>query len=255
MKKTDQKGITLIALVVTIIVLLILAGIAVGMLRTDSSILSQSRNAKNETIHTKVAEQLNLEAMNYAIEKSTDETSKTLIEYLLDKEILKEIDGETNKWQIDVEKLLGAGQTMGKGIATSTDKKDVYVLEESVTSGKLNNMKFASTMPLRIAVKASIPKTYVVVYYGNNGTSGGPSVGQRLEIGNVADSEEMDVGIQPDGTFITRPGNNPTDGNYYGIGDYTKFGGADEKYRITYEGMDYIYDKEGNFIEMVPALL
>ena len=44
--KNNKKGITLIALVITIIVLLILAGISISMLTGDNSILNQSEKAK-----------------------------------------------------------------------------------------------------------------------------------------------------------------------------------------------------------------
>ena len=47
--KRKEKGITLIALVITIIVLLILAGVSVAMLTGENGILSQARRAKNET--------------------------------------------------------------------------------------------------------------------------------------------------------------------------------------------------------------
>ena len=51
MKKNmkSKKGITLISLVVTIIVLLILAGISIGMLSGDNGILGQAGNAKTQT--------------------------------------------------------------------------------------------------------------------------------------------------------------------------------------------------------------
>ena len=44
-----NKGITLIALVITIIVLLILAGVSVTMLTGNNGILTQAQNAKKET--------------------------------------------------------------------------------------------------------------------------------------------------------------------------------------------------------------
>ena len=44
-----ERGITLIALVITIIVLLILAGVSIAMLTGDNGILSQAQRAKNET--------------------------------------------------------------------------------------------------------------------------------------------------------------------------------------------------------------
>ncbi len=50
MKKSVEKGITLIALVVTIVVLLILAGISISMLTGENGIISQARKSKEETI-------------------------------------------------------------------------------------------------------------------------------------------------------------------------------------------------------------
>ena len=43
----NQKGITLIALVITIIVLLILAGVSIAMLTGDNGLLTKSRQAAN----------------------------------------------------------------------------------------------------------------------------------------------------------------------------------------------------------------
>jgi len=47
--KNKESGITLMALVVTIIILLILAGISIGMLSGDNSIIKQAGNAKTQT--------------------------------------------------------------------------------------------------------------------------------------------------------------------------------------------------------------
>ena len=44
-----NKGITLIALVITIIVLLILAGVSIAMLSGDNSILKQAQNARDNS--------------------------------------------------------------------------------------------------------------------------------------------------------------------------------------------------------------
>ena len=47
--KKEQTGITLIALAITIIILLILAGISIGMLTGDNGIINQAENAKEQT--------------------------------------------------------------------------------------------------------------------------------------------------------------------------------------------------------------
>lgn len=46
MKKTNEKGITLIALVITIIVLLILAGISIAMLTGENRNINTSKKIK-----------------------------------------------------------------------------------------------------------------------------------------------------------------------------------------------------------------
>ena len=61
--KKKEKGITLIALVVTIIVMLILSGIAIIMITGDNSILKQTENAKNETEKASAKEELEVEVL------------------------------------------------------------------------------------------------------------------------------------------------------------------------------------------------
>ncbi len=48
-KIKENKAITLIALVITIIVLLILAGVSIAMLTGENGILNQANKAKTET--------------------------------------------------------------------------------------------------------------------------------------------------------------------------------------------------------------
>ena len=57
----NNKGITLIALVITIIVLLILAGVSIAMLTGQNGILTQSSNSKDKTNAAEVAERVNME--------------------------------------------------------------------------------------------------------------------------------------------------------------------------------------------------
>ena len=61
MKK--QKGITLIALVVTIIILLILAGVSISMLTGDNGIITQAQKAKEKTEEAKIREEQQLEIL------------------------------------------------------------------------------------------------------------------------------------------------------------------------------------------------
>lgn len=60
MKLFGNKGITLIALIITIIVLLILAGVSIAMLTGDNGILKQAQRAKTETENAQVIEELKI---------------------------------------------------------------------------------------------------------------------------------------------------------------------------------------------------
>ena len=57
----NQKGITLIALVITIIVLLILAGVSIAMLTGDNGILTRANDAKEDTAVAEAVERINME--------------------------------------------------------------------------------------------------------------------------------------------------------------------------------------------------
>ena len=56
----NKKGITLIALVVTIIILLILAGVALSLVAGENGILGRTVNAREKTIKAQYEEELNL---------------------------------------------------------------------------------------------------------------------------------------------------------------------------------------------------
>ena len=56
----NNKGITLIALVITIIVLLILAGVSIAMLTGQNGILNQATNAKEDTAEAEAADRINM---------------------------------------------------------------------------------------------------------------------------------------------------------------------------------------------------
>ena len=77
--RKSAKGITLIALVITIIVLLILAGVSIAMLTGQNGILTQAQNASKQTDIGKEKEQIAL-AYNGAVteKQSTDITAADL---------------------------------------------------------------------------------------------------------------------------------------------------------------------------------
>lgn len=120
-----QKGITLIALVITIIVLLILAGVTISSVMGDNGVLSKADTAKIKTADGKVLEAMRLEEGNNGIEKKTEGDTRTLIEILQEKGILSE--EKDYGYEINLKKLLTSGQDIGNG----SNKNDVYVLAKT----------------------------------------------------------------------------------------------------------------------------
>ena len=93
-KFNERNGITLIALVITIIVLLILAGVSIMMLTGDNSILRQATNAKQRTGEGTEAEQVKMAAMA-AVADSTVNLSREIDKAKLEKELQKYFSGAT----------------------------------------------------------------------------------------------------------------------------------------------------------------
>lgn len=68
----NEKGITLVALVITIIILLILAGITIGLVTGKNGILMQATRATEETKIAQEKEGLLLSITNYQIDKKEE---------------------------------------------------------------------------------------------------------------------------------------------------------------------------------------
>ena len=80
LKKSHKasNGITLIALVITIIVLLILAGISISMLSGDNSILQKATDAKQTSERAEAKEQAQMDIMAYISDKTANHQDASL---------------------------------------------------------------------------------------------------------------------------------------------------------------------------------
>ena len=85
-----EKGITLIALVITIIVLLILAGVSLSLIAGENGILKRATGAVSQNSKAKAEEEILLVLNEWWMEKATG--TKTLEEFLKKKIETNEID-------------------------------------------------------------------------------------------------------------------------------------------------------------------
>lgn len=81
-KFKNIKGITIISLVVTIIILLILAGISIAMIIGENGIVTKANNAKEETEITEIIKSAQIDILGKQAENDGDITDKQLNEIL-----------------------------------------------------------------------------------------------------------------------------------------------------------------------------
>ena len=83
----QKKGITLIALVVTIVVLLILAGISIRTVFSDDGVISKSRDAKTNTEYATLEDRVDL-AIADAKSKNINPTIDNIITELINEGVI-----------------------------------------------------------------------------------------------------------------------------------------------------------------------
>ena len=83
-KKNKELGITLIALIVTIIVLLILAGVTIASLIGDNDLLSRAVEAKQNSEKAEIIEKARIEIMAKIAEKEGQDLNSDDVKEILD---------------------------------------------------------------------------------------------------------------------------------------------------------------------------
>ena len=161
--KENQKGITLIALVITIIVLLILASVSIAMLTGDNGILTRAGDAKIETALGAVKEQIGL----YQIENKMNNKEVTAESLLAEGKVSRTVQaGEADKYYMYYalkENSFEGMQGLGKGNIASL--KDVFLIDDNLnvkyisSNGKeygdnLNNKVLEDETEIRFSSKA-----------------------------------------------------------------------------------------------------
>lgn len=136
----NQRGITLIALVITIIVLLILAGVAIAMLTGDNGIITNAQASRSNTAYRSADEQMRLAYMavrteiaaklanNTAYDATTSDNAKELETIV--KSDLEGFSGNNSSFTVQLE--------MKDGVATGIFMKceAAAILKDTESNGK-----------------------------------------------------------------------------------------------------------------------
>lgn len=111
----DTRGITLIALIITIIVLLILAAISIATLTGENGVLTKANNAAKESDIADTKEQIKIELMGSFDEKGKSYTNQEVID------AVKKITENT---------VIEKEQTVQSKKGNEVDISDLWVTEE-----------------------------------------------------------------------------------------------------------------------------
>lgn len=141
-KLKEKKGITLIALVITIIILLIIAGVVIATLTGDNGLLNRATRAKDRTAIAEVEERIQLSynaalATDFADGKAN--IQKTTLETELEKEFpgstisVEEDPSDSTKWIVTVD---GISVTVKAGVLTASSG-DENTVETLAKEGKI----------------------------------------------------------------------------------------------------------------------
>ena len=105
-----QKGITLIALVVTIVVLLILAGVTISLLLDENGIIAKSKDARTETRVSQIEDEVGMWKQHNFINKESNqaqESADTMLESLISRKLLTEDEIDREQELITIKKKDG----------------------------------------------------------------------------------------------------------------------------------------------------
>ena len=243
----ERKGITLIALVITIIVLLILAGVSIAMLTGQNGILTQAQKAKTTTDNKSAEEKVKLAVMSA---RTRSETASL----------------ELDKLKEEITNQGGTATNNEFPLSVTIDGKTFTVANTGVVttgSSTTNPNPPASTDTLKaseIAAKADKTKIYGATVTGYTLPSGTTTdvkwkifYADNSNIYLIADNyvERANLPNSTDGTTATA--NKPNDGNssyaraaYFSniLGDYTAGSSRITENKLKALNNDY-FNKKG----------
>ncbi len=150
-----QKGITLIALVVTIVVLLILAGVTISLLLDENGIIAKSKDARTETRVSQIEDEVGMWKQHNFINKESNqaqESADTMLASLISRKLLTEDEIDRNQELITIKKKDGtiikeisySSVTINISKFPATEKSGVVELTATATGTIIPNIDMSN---------------------------------------------------------------------------------------------------------------
>ena len=151
----NKKGITLIALVVTIVVLLILAGVTISLLLDENGIIAKSKDARIGTRASQVEDEVGMWKQHNFINKESNqaqENADTMLANLISRKLLTEDEIDRNQELITIKKKDGTvikeisygNVTINISKTPETEKSGAVALTATVTGTTIPNIDMSN---------------------------------------------------------------------------------------------------------------
>ena len=162
-KKKNARGITLIALVITIIVLLILAGVTINALSGENGIITKSKEAKIKTEKSRTIEKINLAILTAMTKGDGDIDNATLREELEKEGLTVKTEGNNLPWDVSDGKYIyriNEDYTVEEVEGINLSKKEIKLISgenetitATLTEGTTGKITWESSAPDIIKVE------------------------------------------------------------------------------------------------------
>ena len=262
-KMKENKAITLVALVITIVILLILAGISIQSI-TNTGLFANAKKAKEKSMEGQLKEEISLAIQSIQTEeiyKGNSVTLETLAGGQLEKELKDitaeltdgEINGEYKDYEYTIDSNLNVtinGPVTGVRIKGSAEVQTGYVFEgntveikvtASITEGTITGIE----APEGATIKTDTSTTEKVYTVNKNGSytfkitsDGGKTKNITAKVENILDAPQITVSEVKKDSFKINVENNYPEGAIteykYSVGGTVKQQGTtDKNYTVT----------------------
>ena len=246
----QSKGITLIALVITIIVLLILAGVSIAMLTGQNGILTQAQTAKKQTTNKSAEEKVKLAVM--AARSQSEDASLDLEK--LTTEVTTNYGG-----QVDGGAFPATVTIDGKSFTVDSDGN--VTSKDSETAGKVTIIegdgKSVGNIIEVTSTKETKEKFYVLSY--DESTQKAKALAEwNLKVGNIYNnSSSTAIATDSDGYGLQNKemkGWVSSGQPYNGVLAFSNswyFKDTFANYPVDKDGKSYVYDSNSNLYTYV----
>ena len=265
MKKIiNNKGITLVALVITIVILLVLAGIAISSLTGENGLFARAKQAKEKTVEGQLREEIVMAIQDIQAEelpKGNKVTLETLVDGQLESKLKditaelegNEINGEYKDYEYTIDSNLNVtinGEVTGIKIKGSAEVQSGYVFEGSTVEIKVTASITEGTItgieaPEEATIKTDTSATEKVYTVNKNGTyvfkitsDSGKTKNITAKVENILAAPQITISEVTENSFKINVENNYPEGAIteykYSVGGTVKQQGTtDKSYTVT----------------------